>query len=194
MNHIAVLFVVLMLALPVKADITIPPLAYKLRPTVIREVRFWWSMDEPTSTFHAQVHQESLWNPEAESHAGAKGLTQFMPATADWISKLYPKDLGENQPLDPRWAIRAMVIYDKFLYDRIDADEKWEMVLSAYNGGLTWVKRDQSLTEQNGLDKRKWWNNVELYSNRSSSAFKENRGYPRRILLVLKPIYEKEGF
>ena len=117
-----------------------------------------------------------------------------MPATADWISNLYPKELGENQPLDIRWAIRALVTFDKWLYDRIDSDEKWPMTLSSYNGGLGNLCKDQILTGEHNLNQRKWWNNVELYSKRSLSAFRENRDYPRRILLVLKPIYRREGF
>ena len=174
--------------------IEIPALAYKLRSTVIREVRFWWSFDEPTSTFHSQIHQESRWNPGAKSPVGASGLAQFMPATADWISNLYPKELGGNQPLDVKWAIRALVTYDKWLYDRIDSDERWPMTLSSYNGGLGNLRKDQILTKEHNLNQRKWWNNVELYSKRSSPAFRENRDYPRRILLILKPTYEERGF
>lgn len=194
MNFLPILFICIVSILPVKSEISIPFLAYKLRPTVIREVRYHWSMSEPTSTFHAQIHQEGRWVTDAKSPVGARGLAQFMPATSDWISKIYPKELGSNQPLDPRWAIRAMVIYDKWLYDRISSDEKWEMTLSSYNGGLGNLYKDQTLTEQNGLNKRKWWGNVELYSKRSKGAFVENRGYPRRILKVLKPVYEMRGF
>lgn len=194
MTYISLLLLVFLSILPVKSEVTIPFLAYKLRPTVIREVRFWWSMSEKTSTFHAQIHQESRWITDAKSPVGASGLAQFMPATSDWISHLYPKELGENQPLDPRWAIRALVTYDKWLYIRINSDEKWPMTLSSYNGGKTWLERDQTLTEQNGLNKRKWWGNVELFSKRSLLAFRENREYPRRILLVIKPVYEKRGF
>lgn len=195
MTYISLLLLVILSILPVKTGIAIPLLAYKMRPTIMREVRFWWSMEEETSTFHAQIHAESNWKTDARSPVGASGLAQFMPATADWIVKLYPKELGgKANPLDAKWAIRSMVIYDKWLFDRINSDEKWAFTLSAYNGGLTWTKRDQTLTEQNGLNKRKWWNNVELYSNRSKSAFIENRGYLRRILLILKPIYKREGF
>lgn len=173
---------------------TIPPLAHKLRKQLEREVKFYWGSDEPISTFAAQIHQESVWVPDAESCVGASGLAQFMPSTADWISKLYPKDLGENQPLDVKWALRACVMYDKFLYDRIFSLDLWEMVLSSYNGGLIWLNRDRDLTHQKHYDDDFWWGNVELFSNRSPGAFKENREYVRRILKVLRPFYEKEGW
>lgn len=176
------------------ADIEIPPLAYKLKPRVVAEVRFWWSMDEPTSTFHAQIHQESLWNPEAESYAGAKGLAQFMPQTAEWISKLYPDELGENNPLDVRWAIRALVVYDKWLYDRQTMRDQWEGTLSSYNGGLGNLRKEQAKAKTEGYDPLTWWENVELVSCRPGWAYKENRGYVRRILKILKPIYEENGF
>jgi len=186
------MFIVLYAVTDVSADI--PALAYKLKPRVVAEVRFWWSLDEPTSTFHAQIHQESLWNPEAESYAGAKGLAQFMPSTADWISKLYPKALGENNPLDARWAIRALVIYDKWLYDRQTMDDRWEGTLSSYNGGLGNLRKEQAKADNEGYNSRLWWDNVELVSCRPGWAFKENRGYVRRILKILKPFYEENGF
>lgn len=176
------------------ASVDIPHMAYKLRPQVIKEVRFWWCIQEPTSTFHAQIHQESCWDPEARSNVGAMGLAQFMPSTADWISKLYPKELGENQPLDVRWAIRAMVVYDKWLYDRIDSDERWPMSLSSYNGGLGNLKKDIATAKANGSNERRWWGCVENFSNRATWAFKENRQYVYRILKILEPIYRKEGF
>ncbi len=172
----------------------IPSIAYKLRPILIREVRFYWSMDEPVSTFAAQVHQESVWDEDARSPVGASGLAQFMPSTADWISKLYPKDLGENQPLDVRWALRALVMYDKFLYDRVEMDELWEGTLSAYNGGLKNLQRDQKLTEETTFDPRLWWENVELFSNRAKWAFRENRDYVYKILKKWKHLYQREGW
>ena len=45
---------------------------------------------------------ESQWDPEAESHVGARGIAQFMPYTAE--------ELGID-PLDPRQSIRAASRY-----------------------------------------------------------------------------------
>jgi len=97
---------------------------------------------------------------------------------------------------NPIWAIRAMLKYDGWLHTRIQATDtcnRWAFVLSAYNGGLGWVKRDKRLTEQDGKDPLLWWDNTELYSNRADWARKENRDYPRKIIYGLQPIYAQWG-
>ena len=38
----------------------------------------------------------------------ASGLAQFIPRTAEWISGIYPNELGERA-YNPTWAIRALV-------------------------------------------------------------------------------------
>ena len=173
---------------------TIPALAYKLKPQLIREVRFWWSVDYQPTIFFGQIHQESIWNPQAISPVGAMGLTQYMPKTWDWITNLYPKEFKDSDCYDPKYAIRGMIIYDKWLIDRIDSDEKEPMMLSSYNGGLGNLCKDRKLTEHYGGDPDRWWFNVELYSHRHPSAFRENRTYVDRIVNKWIPLYRKEGF
>lgn len=54
------------------------------------------------------------------------------------------------------------------------------MTLSAYNGGLGWVWRDQKLAASQGADSARWFDQVERYNaGRHAAAFRENRGYPR---------------
>jgi membrane-bound lytic murein transglycosylase MltF len=176
----------------------IPNLAYLLKRTMVGEVHYWWGVDAITTVFFSQVHQESNWNPEAKSKY-ASGLAQFTSSTAEWISKLYPKDLGENNPLDVKWALRALVKYDKFLYDRASYaegwDNRWRFTLSGYNGGEGWVKRDRKLCfESLCCDQNKWIGNVELYSSRADWAIKENRDYPVKILDRWLPMYKQGGF
>jgi soluble lytic murein transglycosylase-like protein len=93
-----------------------------------------------------------------------KGMAQFMPATANWIAEQYPDDLGNAQPTNPSWAIRALVQYDFWLYTRIrakNACERLAFTLSAYNGGLGWVNRDKTLASGKGLDPLVWFGSVE---------------------------------
>ncbi len=66
-------------------------------------------------TLPAITAQESAWQPMVRSPVGAQGMAQFMPATATWISQLYPQ-LRENKPYNPTWAIRALVQYDQHLW------------------------------------------------------------------------------
>jgi hypothetical protein len=93
---------------------------------------------------------ESGWREDARSPVGALGLAQFMPGTAAWIAQLYPADLGDAAPLDARWALRALVMYDLWLWERLtefrDAGlHRWGATLSAYNGGLGNVRKDRQL-------------------------------------------------
>jgi soluble lytic murein transglycosylase-like protein len=175
----------------------IPNLAYSLQPQLTREIHFYWGKNIKTTTFFSQVHQESGWNPEAKSKY-ASGLAQFTPSTAEWISHLYPKDLGEGNPLDSKWALRALVRYDKWLFDRFSyADQetdRWSFTLSGYNGGAGWVEKDRKLATLNGRSDRKWICNVEHFSNRAGWAIKENRDYIVKILFKWFTFYEKGGF
>lgn len=155
-----------------------------------------WGLDAPVAVFGAQIHQESGWRRDARSKF-AGGLAQFTPDTATWIGSLYRDELGAADPFNPSWAMRALVRYDKHLFDRVEAAatpcDRWAFTLSGYNGGSGWVARDRRLAELVGADPGRWWGNVELHSPRADWAMKENRGYPRRILLVLQPAYARWG-
>lgn len=178
-------------------DPEVPRLAYKLKRTLVGEVRYWWGFQTETAIFFAQIHQESRWNPEAKSKY-ASGLAQFTPDTAKWISGLYPVDLGENNPLDVKWAIRSLVRYDKWLWDRATYAQlkidRQSFMLSGYNGGAGWVKRDRLMAEKAGKDSGKWVCNVEHYSDRAKWAIKENRDYIVKILQKWYPLYKKNNF
>ena len=142
-----------------------------------------------------QIHQESLWRKGARSRF-AGGLAQFTPGTEAWIKAAYPQTLAVGNAFDPRWAIRALVTYDHHLYQRIRAAndcERWAMTLSAYNGGLGWLQRDQRLAARRGADPLRWWGNVERYSRRAKWAIAENRGYPRAIIYQHQALYRDWG-
>lgn len=74
--------------------------------------------------FARQINQESGFNPQAGSGAGAQGIAQFMPATA--------QGLGIN-PLDPSQALPAAAKLMKSYLDKYGGD--WSKALSAYNAG-----------------------------------------------------------
>jgi hypothetical protein len=77
----------------------------------------------PAGLLSRVAYQESRYNPNAKSPAGALGLMQFMPATA--------KDFGLN-PLDPEASIWAAAKYLKQLYNKFG---NWKEALAAYNWG-----------------------------------------------------------
>lgn len=175
----------------------VPEAAKPYRSDIIRNARAVIGLDAPIALFAAQIHQESAWRPGAVSRVGATGLAQFMPATADWISTLFP-ELASNTPFNPSWALRALVRYDDWLYRRIraaDVCQRWAMALSAYNGGLGWIARDQRLASSKGLDPLIWFDAVEtVNAGRSAANFKENRGYPRVIIYRHQTRYVQAGW
>lgn len=144
----------------------------------------------------AQLHQESLWQPSAQS-AFAHGLAQFVPATAKWLPEVCP-ELGFFDPWDANQSICAAACYGKWLDRRVPkargACDRAAFVLSAYNGGLTWLQRDVRLAESQGADPTSWFGSVDQHSRRATWAIRENRSYVERILLRLEPAYIKAGW
>ena len=120
-----------------------------------------------------------------------------MPATSTWISGLYP-ELATNEPYNPSWALRALVNYDAWLHARVKASNpcnRMAFTLSSYNGGLGWVNRDKALASGKGLDPLVWFDSVErVNAGRSAANWRENRGYPKRILQTLEPAYVAAGW
>ena len=185
----------LLLLLPVPALAEVPRDALRYQRDLTRHARAVWGLDAPVATFAAQIHQESRWRADARSPVGAQGIAQFMPATASWISGVYR--WGEAQPYNPGWAMRALVTYDRWLWDRVRAAEhcsRMAMSLSAYNGGLGWVYRDQKLAASRALNPAVWFGQVEkVNAGRSAANIAENRSYPRLILLKWQPVYAGWG-
>jgi soluble lytic murein transglycosylase-like protein len=85
----------------------------------------------PDSLVHAVITAESAYDPEALSHAGALGLMQLMPATAERF--------GVSNRRDPRQNVFGGTRYLKLLLDMFDNDLR--LALAAYNAGENAVIR-----------------------------------------------------
>lgn len=105
----------------------------------------------------AQMYQESRFDPDAKSWAGAKGLMQVMPGTA--------KELAIKNLHKPEAGIHAGVKYMEWVRQRFETDLKvkdrmW-FTLAAYNAGAGHVKDARRLAAQLGLNPNRWFDNVE---------------------------------
>ncbi len=101
----------------------------------------------------ALVYQESMFDPEGESWAGAKGLMQLMPETA--------KQFGVTDRSDPYQSLRGGVRYlmhlDRYWQKSIeDQTERLKFVLASYNAGMTHIIDARKLTEKYGDDPNTW--------------------------------------
>lgn len=172
----------------------VPANAQKYRAQLVRAAHTQWGLDAPIAVFAAQVHQESAWRPEAVSRVGAQGMAQFMPATATWWCGKQRIAAADCLPHNPAWALRAMVGYNKWLYERTPGehthyDRVWAM-LRAYNGGLGHWQAERRLA---ATDTRQAIDAACGSARRHISHCRENLDYPFRIMVVLQPLYRSWG-
>lgn len=102
----------------------------------------------------AQCYQESAFDPQAVSFAGAKGLMQIMPGTAAHLG------LSAEEVYDPEKSIAAACKYITELTEAFkdvpDAYERQNFVLASYNGGSFHVRDAMALAEADGRNKYSW--------------------------------------
>jgi membrane-bound lytic murein transglycosylase F len=101
----------------------------------------------------AVIYQESRFQTTDESWAGARGLMQLMPETA--------QRFGASNPDDPRQSIKAGVNFLKYLdtywsKSITDVDERLKFVLASYNAGLSHIIDARELTVKYKKDPTAW--------------------------------------
>jgi membrane-bound lytic murein transglycosylase F len=101
----------------------------------------------------SQAFQESRFKPAAKSWAGATGLLQLMPKTA--------QQYGVTNALDPadnvQGAIRFLKWLQQYWAKRIpDENERLKFILASYNTGAGHVEDAQRLTEKYGGNPQSW--------------------------------------
>ena len=93
------------------------------------------------------IRNESNFNPDVVSNAGAIGLMQIMPDTFTWLQNyrenFEPKKILDSDKLyDPKINIDYGTYYLRYLLDKYDGDKS--LVICAYNAGYgnvdSWIE------------------------------------------------------
>ncbi len=114
----------------------------------------------------AIIRQESYFNANARSHAGAFGLMQLMPRTGESLQNT----LELENTKDPRNNLIAGIYYYAALTSQFRefGDEKYKFALAAYNAGIGRVIDAMTITAYFGKDYKQWDNVKEAYPFLSS--------------------------
>ncbi len=106
-------------------------------------------------------YQESRFQTDRTSWAGATGLMGLMPQTATNFG------LPPDQRTDPEGSVKAGVKYiqalNKIFASNENKEERIKFVLAAYNAGIGHIYDAQALTRKYGKNPDIWDGNVEEY-------------------------------
>jgi len=134
----------------------------------------------------AQAYQESKFDQSRVSGAGAVGVMQIKPSTAQ------DPNVGIASVDNVNDNVHAGTKYMRFIADRYFKDDgisefnRWLLSLAAYNAGPARVIRLRREAEENGYDPNVWFDNVEIIAARRigsetvtyvSNIFKYYTGY-----------------
>jgi soluble lytic murein transglycosylase-like protein len=165
-----------------------PLRAKKHRRYLVRQVHFIWGIDQPVDVFAAQIHAESRWQHLAESPY-ARGLGQQTPNTEEWLNELDSElALMGGGALDPKWSMRALVFYDRWLWKRVKGDgelNKWGFILHGYNAGFGWTRKEARASPE-PLD---YWCSVRNTCLRSQANCNQTRNYTQNIMFKYRDYY-----
>ena len=105
----------------------------------------------------AQAYQESRFDAQAKSLAGAVGLFQVLPRTA--------RELGFSRLEDPDEGAHAGIKHLARMTDRLETtlpvQQRMRFALAAYNCGWGHLADARQLARAKSLDPDKWFKNVE---------------------------------
>jgi hypothetical protein len=99
----------------------------RFHDAIVRAAQRW---NVGAALLSAQIYAESNFNPFAQSPAGAQGIAQFMPGTA--------QSMGLEDPFDPEQAIDAQAHLMRDLLRRFGSVP---LALAAYNAGAGAVEQ-----------------------------------------------------
>ncbi|MDD3243057.1 MAG: lytic transglycosylase domain-containing protein [Eubacteriales bacterium] len=136
---VAVVLAAALVLLPVAARRVYP---YEQRQTIER-----WAQEYGLDPLWvvAIIRTESSFRPAAVSPAGARGLMQLMPATAQWMAEKHALEYSEEMLLQPAYNVQLGCAYYAYLKERFPENEA---ALAAWNAGEGNVRRWQQAGKQ----------------------------------------------
>ena len=136
----------------------------------------------------AVIMAESSFRPNAESHRGAQGLMQLMPATAEWVAELMGMEDFEPEHV---WKPEVNIALGSFYLNRLKRTYNGDinLALAAYNAGLgnvnSWLRDPEVSADGVTLD---------------SIPFNETYNYLRRVTFnqriyeIILAVYRRFGW
>ncbi len=141
-------------------------------PTILSRLR---NIDVEWALVHALIRQESAFDYDAQSPAGARGLMQVMPATAMEVARKKGwSHRTEWLTSQPDHNIRIGSSYIQQMLDQYD--NSYPLALAAYNGGPGRVNRwlrELGDPRKGEIDMLDWVELIPVY---------ETRNYVQRVL------------
>lgn len=129
-----IICILLLVALSVAAVLLLPYIRRTQYPRQYNELveKYSAEFDVPEPLIYAIIYNESDFDREAISNAGAKGLMQLMPDTFDWVAERLGETTSADNITDAETNIKYGTYYLSYLYNRF---EDWKTVIAAYNAG-----------------------------------------------------------
>ena len=133
----------------------------------------------------AVIMAESSFRPHAESHAGAQGLMQLMPSTAEWLAQLMGMEDFEPEHV---WLPEINIALGSFYLNRLVQQYNGDIniALAAYNAGTgtvnSWLRDPDVSSDGRTLDSIPF-NETYNYLRRVN--------FNRRIYEIILPIHRR---
>ena len=117
----------------------------------------------------AQCYQESCFDANAKSWAGACGLMQIMPSTASHLG--LPMSAIHDAEANVAAAARYMAELQGHFSDVGDPGQRVLFALAAYNGGFHHIRDAMALTRKHGGNSQNWGDVREYVLRLSQPAY-----------------------
>ena len=135
-------------------------------------IRTWATKNRlPHHLVYGIIRQESAFDTQAQSWAGARGLMQLMPATAKELAGKAGLTYSHEKLSDPAFNVRLGTTYFSQVLNMFDSNV--ELALAGYNGGPYRIKRLWKEAGSRELDRFLESLNIE-----------ESKTYVKRILVL----------